>query len=100
MVFLHGNVSVGTCPEHAVQGNLCAVCPTCGQPLVPVPLLYPVTEKNYEANEFISRAWADLRSGLEHACLVTIFGYRAPASDIAAISEFKRAWGSAEDREF
>jgi hypothetical protein len=99
-VFLHGNVAVGACAEHHVYGDVRACCPSCGTPLEPVPLLYPVTEKNYEANDFIARAWSDLRTALANACLVTIFGYRAPASDVAAIAEFQRAWGPADKREF
>jgi hypothetical protein len=100
MAFLHGNVAVGACVEHQVQGDIRARCPTCSERLQPVPLLYPVTEKNYEADTFIARAWSLLRHDLAQACLVTIFGYRAPASDVAAIAEFKRAWGHAEEREF
>jgi hypothetical protein len=100
MVFLHGNVAVGACTDHHKQGDLCASCPTCGRPLEPVPLLYPVTEKNYEADAFISYAWSDLRAALADACIVTIFGYSAPVSDVAAIGEFKRAWGRADEREF
>lgn len=100
MVFLHGNVAVGACTEHRVQGDLRARCPECSRPLEPVPLLYPVTEKNYEADTFIARAWADLRTHLSDACIVTIFGYSAPVTDVAAIGEFKRAWGGAAEREF
>ena len=100
MAFLHGNVAVGACSEHDVQGEMGARCFTCDKLLEPLPLLYPVTEKNYEADPFISRAWARLRADLQRACLVTIFGYSAPVSDVAAIAEFKRAWGSADNREF
>ncbi len=100
MAFLHGNVAVGACMEHHIQGDLRAHCPTCCKPLAPVPLLYPVTEKNYEADPFIARAWDQLRTDLRRACLVTVFGYRAPVSDVAAIAELKRAWGRAEERAF
>jgi hypothetical protein len=31
---------------------------------------------------------------------VTIFGYRAPVSDVAAIDEFKHAWGTPDVRQF
>src|SRR5262249_28807494 len=81
MAFLHGNVAVGACTEHDVQGDIRARCPTCEKPLEPVRLLYPVSEKDYETDPFISRAWRCLREDLGRACLVTIFGYRAPNSD-------------------
>ena len=99
LAFLHGNVAVGACTEHDVQGDIRAHCPICEEPLEPVPLLYPVTEKDYEADPFISRAWGRLRDDLGRACLVTIFGYSAPISDVAAIAEFKRAWGPVQGRE-
>jgi hypothetical protein len=100
VVFLHGNVAIGVCLDHAVAGLLPGVCHECRAPLEPAPLLYPVTDKNYEDNEFIKYAWDGLRWGLKNAVVVTIFGYRAPESDRAAIREFKRAYGTAEQRQF
>jgi len=100
LVFLHGNVALGTCRDDNETGVLYARCRVCGNHLEPVPLLYPVTEKNYEADDFIAGSWAALRQELERAALVTVFGYRAPDSDVAAMTEFKRAWGTADRRQF
>jgi hypothetical protein len=86
--------------EHETAGLAGSKCHVCGKPLDPAPLLYPVTEKNYEANGFIQYAWEGLRWGLRNAVLVTVFGYRAPESDVAAIAEFQEAWGTAEERQF
>lgn len=98
IVYLHGNVGISVCLQDRTTGPPGLLCPTCDRPLGPVPLLYPVTEKNYEANDFIKYAWAQLRWGLRNAVLVTIFGYRAPVSDVAAIREFQAAWGTPDER--
>ena len=100
VVFLHGNVAITACMDDRKAGLAGQSCPSCGRKMDPVPLMYPVTEKNYEANSFISHAWGSLRWGLEHGRIVTIFGYRAPVSDVAAIAEFKRAWGTPDERQF
>jgi len=100
VVFLHGNVAIGVCLEHSKAGMVGGRCVTCREPLTPSPLLYPVTEKDYESNAFIAHAWHSLRWGLEHGRVVSVFGYRAPVSDVAAITEFKRAWGTPEERQF
>jgi hypothetical protein len=100
VVFLHGNVAISACMEDETAGLTGGRCRECGKPLEPVPLLYPVTEKNYESNAFIKYAWHALRWGLRNGTLVTIFGYRAPVSDVAAITEFKDAWGTPDERQF
>ena len=100
VLFLHGNVAITVCLEHEQAGLRRSRCQVCGRPMEPVPLLYPVTEKNYEANAFIRYAWDGLRWGLKNGVLVTVFGYRAPDSDVAAIEEFKGAWGTPEERQF
>jgi hypothetical protein len=100
MVFLHGNVAIAVCLEHKKAGLRGDACPVCHGGMEPVPLLYPVTEKNYEANGFIAHAWDRLAWGLRNAVMVTIFGYSAPVSDRAAIERFQTAWGTADEREF
>lgn len=100
VVFLHGNVAIGVCLEHSTAGMAGGVCEVCGQRLEPSPLLYPVTEKDYESNGFIRHAWEMLSLHLKHASLLTIFGYRAPETDVAAIAQFKEAWGTPEQRQF
>jgi hypothetical protein len=100
VVFLHGNVAIYVCLADAKAGLAGERCPTCGEELEPSPLLYPVTEKNYEDNDFIKHAWDRLRWGLEQGRIVTAFGYRAPVTDVAAIAEFQHAWGTPEQRQF
>jgi hypothetical protein len=100
LAFLHGNVAVGACRQDKVLSHAGGICSRCGQPYENVPLLYPVSEKNYEADEIIAAEWSKLRWGLKNASLVTIFGYSAPVSDVTAIAEFKNAWGTWEDRQF
>lgn len=92
MVFLHGCVAVGVCKEHRAKGYLGDRCLTCGELLQPVKLLYPVREKNYRDDPFISNEWDVLESFLQRAYLFTIFGYSAPTSDIDAVGLLKNAW--------
>lgn len=98
VVFLHGNVEVGYCIDGHMMGNNGDVCHHCYEPLTPTDLLYPIGEKNYHLNEFISRQWAMVADVLKHSFMVTIFGYGAPVSDASAIELLKKAWGSADDR--
>ena len=99
-LFLHGNVEVGYCLNGHMMGNNGDVCKKCYEPLTPTKLLYPITEKNYHLNEFISRQWATLEDLLKNAFMVTIFGYGAPDSDVQAVELLKKAWGSPDSREF
>ncbi|MDI3537943.1 MULTISPECIES: hypothetical protein [Clostridia] len=98
MAFLHGNIAVATCEEDMVLGSPYAVCSKCGRMLKRVPLLYPIREKNYDENPYISMSWKQLGQYLESAYRLTIFGYSAPKSDQAAIDMLKKAWGAVDDR--
>ncbi len=98
LLFLHGNVEIGYCRDGHMMGNNGAKCHHCGEPLTKTKLLYPVAEKNYHLDEFISRQWATMEDLLKHAFMVSIFGYGAPASDASAIELLKNAWGSIDDR--
>jgi hypothetical protein len=98
LLFLHGNVAVGHCPNGHIMGNNGDICSQCGEMLIPTKLLYPIGEKNYQLDEFISRQWATLQDLLSHTFMITIFGYGAPASDTSAIELMKSAWGNVEDR--
>lgn len=98
LIFLHGNVEVGYCQNGHIMGNIGQPCSQCGDLLLPTKLLYPIGEKNYHQNEFISRQWAMLQDVLEHSFMVTIFGYGAPVSDTSAIELMKSAWGNSVNR--
>jgi len=98
LIFLHGNVTVGYCKDHKFKGDIYANCPYCHKKLSPTPLLYPITEKNYGENEFISAEWKTLQNYLENAFMITIFGYSAPKSDIKAVKLMTEVWGDPENR--
>ena len=97
-LFLHGNVAVGYCPEGHMMGDNGSRCHRCGVPLRRTKLLYPVGEKNYQLDEFISQQWETIADFLKSAFMVTIFGYGAPITDVAAMELFKEAWGCAYNR--
>lgn len=97
-LFLHGNVEVGYCPNGHMMGNNGGICHECDIDLIPTNLLYPIEEKNYHLNDFISRQWAVLENLLKHAFMVTIFGYGVPVSDASAVALLKKAWGSTDSR--
>lgn len=99
VLFLHGNVAVGYCSADKVKGFARTVCSRCGQPMRSPPLLYPIREKNYIANPYIDAEWRMLRQALQKAYVLTILGYGAPTSDVAAIELMKDAWGRPATRE-
>ncbi len=98
MAFLHGNVAIATCEEDMVLGRPYGICSRCGKMLSKVPLLYPIREKNYDTNPYISLSWKQLGQYLERAYRLTVFGYSAPKSDKAAVEMLKKAWGAVADR--
>jgi hypothetical protein len=95
IVFLHGNVRVACFPSHPNRWGAHGVrCPECGTKFVPVKLLYPVTFKNYPADQYISSQWEAAKWFLENAFALTIFGYGAPASDVEAVDLMRTAWNA------
>src|ERR1022692_584509 len=100
VLFLHGNVRVGYCPDHRRAGYVGSICPDCGKGLMPTKLLFPVRRKNYTKDPFISSQWRVLRRVLKDAYVLTVFGYSAPKSDIEAVALMKAAWGPASGRSF
>ncbi len=100
VVFLHGNVAIGYCSKDGVASTLESHCPKCFGSLTRTPLLYPVAEKNYEDNEFIKGQWDAVRSYMKIARVVTVYGYSAPVTDVAAIALLQDGWGKNTDRQF
>jgi hypothetical protein len=98
--FLHGNVRIGVCLEHDKWGARIERCPECHEPLVGVPLLYPIEEKDYSTNAYIRRNWHAARILFRDAFTLTIFGYGAPASDKDAVALLRSAWTTRSDRAF
>lgn len=89
---LHGNVRIGYCLEHRVQGENGRYCPECDKKLTPSRLLYPVTIKNYSDDSFIEKEWTLLKLHFRKASTFTIFGYSAPSTDREAVDIMKSAW--------
>ena len=99
VAYLHGSVAIGYCMEHRKKGSRLAQCSVCHKPLTPSRLLYPIAEKDYTSDPFISAEWSGLKADMQDAFVLTIFGYGAPSSDAAAIALMKAAWGEVKERE-
>jgi len=102
MLFLHGSVAVGHCPEHLGKvGPVGLPCPECRNGFVRTPLLFPVEKKDYAKSRFIARQWEAVRSVLtKGAYMFTVFGYSAPKSDVEAVTLLHGAWDSNSSREY
>jgi hypothetical protein len=98
--YLHGCAILGCCDKCRQQGVIGDACPLCGSAFVPVPLLFPITEKDYTAQPYIEAQWNSLKSALKYAFSVTVFGYSAPSSDEAAIALMRDGWGESKERQF
>ena len=98
--FLHGNVRIGRCPRHEeVRGRRHTACSKCGEALKGVPLLYPVENKEYSKDPYVSDSWDSARVFLKNALVMTVFGYSAPSSDVDAVELLKSAWLKKSRRE-
>ncbi len=98
LLFLHGSVLSGYCQKDRVHGTQGRVCSKCGTPFTASRLLFPVSSKEYDKDPEIADSWEFVRRTLKDAFMVTIFGYGAPASDLAAVQLMEEAWGGAEER--
>jgi hypothetical protein len=98
LLFLHGNVMIGYCRTDMVMGLKGNNCSKCGSILDPSRLLFPVSQKNYEKDDFIVGQWRELADHLKSAYMVSLFGYGAPKSDAAAIDLLENAWGTSDER--
>ncbi|HEY5505003.1 MAG TPA: hypothetical protein VIK28_07585, partial [Sedimentisphaerales bacterium] len=100
IVFLHGNAAIGFCPEHPrVRGPRYGHC-DCGKPFEASKLLYPIANKNYNADGFISGEWKALKQIMRDAFALTFFGYGAPKTDVEAVALLRAGWGTPEERKF
>lgn len=96
LLLLHGNVHAGMCDKCGQYGYIVDVCPKCGGRYAPVPLLYPVEDKDYTKDRFIRDQWSKFEEFMIRSGAVTIFGYRAPSSDKAAAETIKKAFSKNE----
>ena len=97
LTFLHGNVSIGYNSETGESGPVGSLS-KIGAKFHPTKLLYPVEEKDYNKDPFLKNQWSKTIKALSHAHIVTIFGYSAPKTDIAAMKLFGDAWGNVQKR--
>jgi len=98
ILFLHGNVSIGYSAKDEQSGPAGWYSRKTEEYFEPTKLLYPVDKKDYNSDKYIKSQWDALSYRLEIAERVTIFGYRAPESDIEAINLMGKAWGTPEKR--
>ncbi len=100
IAFLHGNVSLGYSSTAKRSGPAGMTSKASFDYFVPSKLLYPVSNKNYNNDEFIKAQWELLNSFISDDSIsqVTVFGYGAPASDVEAVNILKKAWNSHGDR--
>jgi hypothetical protein len=98
ILFLHGTVSLGYSDLDERAGPAGYNSKATGGYLEPIKLLYPVEKKDYNSDKFISGQWEQIKIELKKAERVTVFGYRAPESDVEAISLLQKAWGTPDER--
>ena len=92
LVFLHGNVMQGYCEADGRINYLRRTCEICKKPLTPTKLLYPIKKKNYLKSKITKTNWKRLSSHLDHAFMLTIFGYSGPKTDEEAINMINEHW--------
>jgi len=92
LAFLHGCASLGICDNHRLKAPIPGRCPKCSEKLRPSRLLFPVRDKDYDADPHISGEWSGFEAALQGAYILTIFGFGAPATDAKAFSIMQAAW--------
>jgi len=100
IAFLHGNVALGYSTKEKKAGPAGMTSKKTFNYFEPTQLLFPVTKKNYNNDEFTKSQWEMLDSFLSDkaARLLTIFGYGAPKTDVEAVQALIKAWGTADQR--
>ncbi len=98
LLFLHGNVAIGYCERDKCKGPYPGVCPKCGDVYQPTRLLYPVRKKDYPNQPFIWDEWQDLRDAMKTACVLTIFGFGSPDTDVEAVELMRTAWPTRQEQ--
>ena len=67
--------------------------------LEPTSLLYPVEDKDYNADPFIAEQWRMTTDYLTEAYYVTVYGYSVPTTDVEARALLLNAWRDNPTRE-
>lgn len=97
--FLHGSVRLASCGRGHSPGPIGSVCTACSEMRTPVPLLYPIAQKDYATNPYIAGSWTEARRALSDALTLTVFGYGAPVSDVEAVNALRDSWFARSDRQ-
>lgn len=98
ILFLHGSVATGRCDHcKVVVSRTSRIC-KCGSKLQDIPILFPVTQKNYNSDPAIAAHWRNLHRALKACWAFTVFGYSAPKTDVAAVDLLKESWGDVNER--
>ena len=92
IIFPHGNVGVGLCYKCKNKGYFGYLCSGCLKPLVEMPLLFPIEDKDYDTEEIIRNEWTLAKKYLSRAAAITIFGYGAPETDKKAVDLIKSSF--------
>ncbi len=92
LYFLHGNVAVGFCAKCKRAGHLDNSCSICHEAFEKSQLLFPIKKKDYTNHPFIESEWKALDYCLNDSFILTIFGYSAPKTDVAAKMMMRKAW--------
>lgn len=100
IAFLHGSVALGYSKYEKRSGPAGMYSKASWNYFEPTRLLYPVTKKNYNSDEFIKSQWDMLENFLSDKVVnrLTVFGYGAPDSDVEAIKLMNKAWGTGKRR--
>jgi hypothetical protein len=100
IAFLHGNVAVGYNFALKRFGPAGFTHRKTMTDYEPTRLLFPVTQKNYNLDEFTFKQWEIIKHwlGSDDTKRITFFGYGAPATDVEAVKLLSDAWGSPGER--
>lgn len=98
ILFLHGSVAAGRCDQCKIVVSRSTRTCKCGSKVQDIPILFPVTQKNYNSDPAIAAHWRTLRRALKECWAFTVFGYSAPKTDVEAVSLLKDGWGDVNDR--
>ncbi len=100
VAFLHGNAAVGYSREDNIVGKSNEYT-VYGNQLEPTRLLYPITKKDYNSDDFIVSQWDTVKEWLKKdsgTVRATVFGYGAPKTDVEAMKLLSSAWGTTDER--
>ena len=98
ILFLHGSVAIGRCGRCKIVISRDAPVCKCGNKVQEIPILFPVTQKNYNSDPAVYAHWRILQHELKECWAFTIFGYSAPKTDVEAVDLLKVGWGNVKDR--